>query len=120
MKNVEWGTLYNQLKEANLNPEELEAEVKKLMQDEDVTRKSGIYAYVLTRQEKHLSIRAFTDKMKREAYERQNGVCPKCGKRFDIGEMEADHTTPWIEGGTTTAENCQMLCKDDNRRKSNI
>lgn len=120
MKNVEWGTLYNQFKDTKLDPETLEVKIKELMQDEDVTRKSGIYSYVLTGQEKHLSIRAFTDKMKREAYERQNGVCPKCRKHFDISEMEADHITPWIEGGHTTAENCQMLCKDDNRRKSNI
>jgi len=120
MKSVEWGPLYNQFKNAKLDPEELEVKIKELMQDEDVTRKSGIYPFVLTGQEKHLSIRAFTDKMKREAYERQNGTCPKCGKHFDIGEMEADHITPWVEGGHTTAENCQMLCKDDNRRKSNI
>ena len=26
--------------------------------------------------------------------------------------------TPWHAGGKTTAENCQMLCKEDNRRKS--
>lgn len=58
--------------------------------------------------------------MKREAYERQKGICPKCKekKKFDISEMEADHITPGHEGGKTTAANCQMLCKDDNRRKS--
>ncbi len=33
-------------------------------------------------------------------------------------EMEADHITPWHEGGKTIPENCQMLCKEDNRRKS--
>jgi len=32
--------------------------------------------------------------------------------------MEGDHITPWSKNGKTTAENCQMLCKDDNRRKS--
>ncbi len=32
--------------------------------------------------------------------------------------MEADHITPWVEGGRTVAENCQMLCRDCNRRKS--
>ena len=32
--------------------------------------------------------------------------------------MEADHITPWHEGGKTIASNCQMLCKEDNRRKS--
>ena len=88
------------------------------MQDEDVTKKSGIYGYVLTRNEKFLNIRAFTDKMKREAYEKQKGICKKCKKLFEIEEMEADHIKPWHEGGKTVTENCQMLCKQDNRTKS--
>jgi len=32
--------------------------------------------------------------------------------------MEADHIDPWHDGGHTTADNCQMLCKHDNRVKS--
>ena len=88
------------------------------MQDDDVTKKSGIYPYIITRNKKYLNIRSFTDKMKREAYEKQKGVCPKCKKHFEIEEMEADHIKPWHEGGKTTAENCQMLCKQDNRIKS--
>ena len=88
------------------------------MQDEDVTNKKGIYEYVLTRNERFLSIRAFTDNQKREAYERQRGICPKCGKKYELGDMEADHITPWHEGGKTIPENCQMLCKLDNRLKS--
>jgi hypothetical protein len=118
MASVDWGELYNKYKDKKLNPSKLEAEIKELMQDEDVTKKSGIYPYVLTRQEKELSIRAFTDKMKREAYEKQKGICVKCKKLFEIEEMEADHITPWHEGGKTIAENCQMLCKQDNRTKS--
>ena len=39
-------------------------------------------------------------------------------EHFEIEEMEGDHITPWHLGGKTTADNCQMLCKDDNRRKS--
>jgi len=118
MSGVEWGVLYNEFKENKLNAAKLESEIAKLMQDEDVTKKSGIYPYVLTKQERHLSIRAFTDKMKREAYERQKGICRFCKKKFDISEMEADHIKPWHEGGKTIAENCQMLCKQDNRTKS--
>ena len=118
MGSVEWGELYNQFKDKKFNMSKLEAEIKELMQDEDVTKKSGIYPYVLTRKEKHLSIRAFTEKMKREAYEKQKSKCVKCGKRFEIEEMEADHTTPWHEGGKTISKNCQMLCKEDNRTKS--
>ena len=118
MANVNWGELYNEYKDKKLNTAKLETEVTRLMQDEDVTKKSGIYPYLLTEEEKHLSIRAFNDNMKREAYERQKGICVKCGKEFEIEEMEADHITPWHEGGKTIADNCQMLCKQDNRTKS--
>ena len=55
---------------------------------------------------------------KRESYERQKGICVECKKHFEINEMEADHITPWHEGGKTIEQNCQMICKDDNRRKS--
>src|ERR1035437_1016148 len=120
MNSVDWGELYNEFKDKKLNVGKLETEIKALMQDEDVTKKSGIYEYVLTRNEKYLSIRAFTEKQKREAYERQKGVCAKCKKHFEIEEMEADHTTPWHEGGKTISKNCKMLCKQDNRTKSGI
>jgi hypothetical protein len=120
MSSVDWGKLYNDFKDTSINSEEIETEIKGLMQDEDVTKKSGIYPYVLTRQQKYLSIRAFTEKMKREAYERQKGICPYCKKYWDISEMEADHIDPWIDGGQTISENCQMLCKEDNRRKGRI
>ena len=117
MKGVEWGVLYNQFKDAELDPVAIEAEVLELMKDEDVTKKSGIYTYVLTRQQKWLNIRGFSDKERREAYERQNGVCVKCGEHFDIAQMDADHITPWVDGGKTEAANCQMLCRECNRRK---
>lgn len=120
MKGVDWGFLYNDFKDKNKESDskKLEQEISKLMQDEDVTKKSGIYSYVLTRDEKYLNIRAFTDNQKREAYERQKAICVKCRKKFSIDEMEADHITPWHKGGKTTTENCQLLCKHDNRTKS--
>ena len=76
--------------------------------------------YVLSSREEYLSIRAFDNRMKRTAYEKQKGFCAKCGKHFELEEMEADHITPWSKGGQTIAENCQMLCKECNRRKSDI
>ncbi|MBP5545254.1 MAG: HNH endonuclease, partial [Kiritimatiellae bacterium] len=45
------------------------------------------------------------------------GICPLCGGRFELDGMEADHITPWRDGGRTIAANCQMLCRDCNRRK---
>ena len=120
MKGLDWGGLYDAFKGQLLDTAKLEQEIKALMIDDDVTKKKGVYAYVLTREEKHLSLRAFSPNQKREAYERQNGICATCGKQFELAEMEADHITPWSKGGKTTAENCRMLCKDDNRRKSAI
>ena len=120
MKGLEWGEFYNKYHNNSYNATDLENQIKTLMQDEDVTSKKGIYEYLLNGDERNLSIRAFTDNMKREAYERQNGICAKCKEHFEITEMEADHITPWSQGGKTIAENCQMLCRDCNRKKSDI
>jgi hypothetical protein len=120
MKAVPWGGLYNQFKDVELDSAKLEKQVATLMADEDVTKKRGIYSYLLDGQERHLHIRAFSANQKREAYERQKGICPVCGKHFELDGMEADHITPWHGGGKTEATNCQMLCKDDNRRKSGV
>jgi hypothetical protein len=118
MKGVNWGALYNEYKNEVYDTKVIEDETAKLIADDDVEKKGGIYPYILTRDEKYLSIRAFSDSMKQKVYERQKGICVKCKKHFDISGMEADHITPWHEGGKTTEENCQLLCKDDNRRKS--
>jgi hypothetical protein len=120
MKGLDWGSLYKQFKGGLYDTDELEDLIKALMIDDDVTRKKGIYQYVLTRDEKHLAIRAFTPAMRRAAYERQGGICPKCNKHYEIDGMEADHITPWSKGGRTHADNCQMLCLEDNRRKGAI
>ncbi len=110
MKGLDWGLFYNRFKNNTYSATALEDNIKRLMMDDDVTSKKGIYEYVLSGDERKLNIRAFTDNMKREAYERQNGICPKCGKHFEISEMQGDHITPWSQGGKTVAENCQMLC----------
>jgi len=118
MKGVDWGALYNTYKDNKHDTKKIEEETAKLILDDDVTKKSGIYPYILTSDDKYLSIRAFSDAIKQKVYERQKGKCVKCKKEFELNEMEADHITPWHEGGKTIEENCQMLCKDDNRRKS--
>lgn len=120
MKGIDWGYLYNDYHMQRHDSKKLEEEITKLMIDEDVESKKGIYLFVLTRKEKYLNIRAFSPQMKREAYEKQKGGCPICKDHFEIDGMEADHITPWHLGGKTSALNCQMLCKEDNRRKSGI
>ena len=118
MKGVDWRTLYNAYKDEKLDTKKIEKETAKLILDDDVSKKSGIYPYILTRDEKYLSIRAFSNAMKQKVYEKQKGKCVVCKKEFDISKMEGDHITPWHEGGKTNEENCQMLCKNCNRRKS--
>jgi hypothetical protein len=131
MKGIPWGPLYNSFRDELYDTDDLERQVTELMQDPDVTSRKGIYSYILTRDEKHLSIRQFNTSERRAAYERQKGKCyygARCrtpgnanGERvFTIKEMEADHITPWSKGGKTIAENCQMLCVECNRHKSNV
>lgn len=72
--------------------------------------KCMIYFCGGTDKEKYLNIRTFTDSQKRDAYERQKGVCQKCNGQFTLSEMQADHITPWIKGGKTISANCQMFC----------
>lgn len=120
MKGIDWGGLYDKFQGELFDTAKLEQEIQALMIDDDVTNKKGVYPYVLTRNEKYLSIRAFTESQKRAAYEKQKGICKKCGKYFEMKEMEADHITPWSKGGKTSPENCQLLCKECNRRKSDI
>lgn len=123
MKGLPWGIFYNKYRQLTVDPKELEKRIAALMMDDDVTKKSGVYEYVLTDDERVLSIRSFTPSQKRAAYERQQGICPFCkeagvDKKWEFNEMEADHITPWSKGGHTTADNCQMLCKPHNRSKS--
>ncbi len=74
MKGVNWGSLYNEYKDENLDRMEIEAEIEKLLDDEEVTKESGIFPYVLTSEEKHLNLRAFDARMKRRAYRKQDGI----------------------------------------------
>ena len=118
MKGVDWGTLYNSYKDEKLDPGKIEVETGKLFRDEDVTNQSGIYSYILTRDEKYLNIRAFSDAIKQRVYEKQSGKCKVCKKEFELSEMEADHIIPWSKGGKTIEDNCQLLCIKDHQQKS--
>lgn len=120
MKGLAWGLFYNEhSKRTDLDPKKLELEVQRLLGDEDVTKKSGIYEYLLTGSERALSIRAFDRRDALAAYEKQHHKCAICGEEFKFEEMQADHIKPWSKGGHTTPDNCQMLCRDCNLKKSN-
>lgn len=118
MKGLPWGLYYNKHhKRADLNPVEIEQQIAFLMADEDVTKKKGVYEYVLTGDESCLNIRQFDERTRREKYEQQGGKCVYCGDQFEFADMHGDHIVPWIKGGKTVPDNCQMLCRDCNLKK---
>lgn len=122
MKGVDWGKLYDRFKDELIDKAKIDQEIGKLIIDSEVQNKKGICSYVLTRDEHDLGLRAFPDDIKLEVYEAQhhhcaNPDCPNKDVEFDISEMEGDHIKPWRDGGKTVLENCQMLCRDCNRRK---
>lgn len=96
MKGVEWGLLFNRHKDTTLTATAIMQQMAKLMQDSDVQRKSGIFAYILDGDEHHLGIRAFDDNTKREVYEQQGGICsttwlPSLSGRGLYGDLIATH-----------------------------
>lgn len=119
MTSVNWAELYDVFKDEVIDTQALDVRIKELMADEDVTNKAGIFNYVLTGDERKLSIRAFSEKEKHEQYVKQNGICVKCQKHFEYDEMQGDHIIAWSKGGHTTPDNLQMLCQRCNNTKSN-
>ena len=72
----------------------------------------------LAQDAKYIHARAFEDKDKKWAYNKQGGICPYCHKHFDYEQMQGDHIKPWSKGGTTERDNLQMLCAECNGKKS--
>lgn len=121
MNGLPLGRLYDEYHGNTYDPVVLKGGIDRLYMDDDVTKKSGIFEYLLSSKikERVLSIRSFTDSQKASAYARQGGICPRCGKHFEITEMQGDHIIPWSKGGKTIPDNLQMLCTDCNRTKTN-
>lgn len=137
MRGLEWGRLYETYKDTNYNPDDVSAKVFKLYSDPYVENRKGIFEYILGGETdtKLLNVRVFDDKTKKVIYTTQTasaeakGVsnCSHCAisheanasKIWSYSDMDADHVTAWSNGGATTAENCEMLCKSHNRAKGN-
>lgn len=137
MKGLEWGRLYEGCHHKSYNPAKMSAAVEKLMADEYVTNRKGIFEYVLGGEtdKKLLSVRVFDEKTKKVAYNKQTqeaqtkgkSNCPLCavgenankGRIYKLDEMDADHVSAWSKGGDSSAKNCQMLCTTHNRAKGN-
>lgn len=134
---LEWGRLYRQYHTTAYSKTEITEKVNRLLADSQVTNSKGVFEYILGGEQdcSLLNIRVFDDRTKKAVYERQTTAatrrnksnCPLCAagrdsnmrRIYKLSEMEADHVTAWSRGGSTTAANCQMLCKTHNRAKGN-
>lgn len=140
MRGLEWGRLYETYHNISYNPTEVEKKISKLYADSDVTKKSGIFEYVLSGEKtefiKLLSIRAFSETDRKSKYREQTNEaekntisnCPICitdlqyehtTHIWKYKEMAGDHIIPWSKGGKTERSNLQMLCNHHNSLKSN-
>lgn len=137
MRGLEWGRLYETYHSQPYNAEEVSRKIQTLYGDGYVKSRKGIWEYVLggSVDTKLLDVRVFDEPTKKATYKKQtqhaeaNGIsnCPLCAtgheanktKIWKADEMDADHVTAWSKGGSTSPENCQMLCKTHNRAKGN-
>ena len=117
MKGLDWAKYYDEYHEKSLDIKDMEQRIVDCLSDDEIQKPQGIIPYVLTGEERYLDLRAFPEKIKLAVWEQQGHKCTLCGKEFDIEFMEADHITPWCDGGRTVLENCQVLCRECNRRK---
>lgn len=117
MKGLDWACFYDEYHEKALDIKTIEIQISELMGDDEIQKPQGIIPYVLTGSERYLDLRVFSDKIKLAVWEKQNHKCAICGKELDYEFMEGDHIIPWCDGGRTTIENCQMLCRNCNRTK---
>lgn len=134
MSSVDWGNLYKKYSNNSYDRKYINKRVTELLSDEYVTKKSGIFEFLLSGEKNFslLNIRIFNKNTITTSYHKQTqqaklnntSNCPECAKEkinkiYKQNEMEADHITPWSKGGQTDLTNCQMLCKKHNRLKSN-
>lgn len=138
MCGLEWGRLYEQYHLTSYDPNKIESRVRELYADPDITKRAGIFEFVLGGETDPslLHIRAFTETDKKAKYAEQTNKakkggfsnCPTCvtdteykhtTNIWKYGEMAGDHVTPWSKGGKTERDNLQMLCKHHNSMKSN-
>ena len=137
MQGLNWGELYERFHKNPYDHTELSEKVSELMKDDFVTNRRGIFEYVLgnCQDTKLLNVRLFDKPTLRKVYQEQTekakaeGIsnCPYCAIGHDanskriwkLDEMDADHVTAWSKGGSTSIDNCQMLCKTHNRAKGN-
>lgn len=121
MKSVNWGHLYNKYKDDPFDPDEIHDKFVELMdfkasKELDISV-AKIVEYCITRDDKLLKHRAFSETQRTALYNRQKGICPDCNKHYVKSEMHAHHIIPWYNGGLTELNNGVMLCKECHQKR---
>ena len=137
MEGLPWGELYEKYHNNPYNMQDVRRRIDELLADEYVSNKKGVFEYVLGREENTslLNVRIFGETIKKKKYQEQTdkatreGIsnCPLCAigdnanktRIWKLSEMDADHVAAWSRGGSTTIDNCEMLCKIHNKVKGN-
>lgn len=137
MQGLEWGKFYEQHHAQSYDPAKVSADVRRLYGDPYITKKRGIFEFILGGQQdlRLLEVRVFDDATKHSVYEKQTSAaeaknksnCPHCAighdanrsRIYKVSEMDADHVSAWSKGGGSSAQNCEMLCITHNRSKGN-
>lgn len=116
MASVNWGILYNHYHDEALDPDEICTKFYELIgfkaaKELDVSV-AKIVEYCITRDEKLLKHRQFSEAQRSTLYNRQKGICPDCDQHFLKADMHAHHIIPWYNNGLTELNNGVMLCKN--------
>jgi hypothetical protein len=137
MRGIEWGRLHQKFSNNVQDPLANGQKVQELYSDPFVKSRRGIFEFILSGQIdfKLLEVRVFEEPIKRSRYERQTADakrnqisnCSLCAigneinnkKIWALLDMDADHIKAWSKGGSTSPENCELLCKTHNRAKGN-
>lgn len=137
MRGLPWDEFYRKYGRDPYDPDKTRERVEELMEDPYLKKKRNIFEFILggEKDTKILEVRFFELRDKQKAYKEQTerarelGVsnCSVCAnvdnankaKIWTMKEMEADHVKAWSKGGSTTIENCEMLCAPHNRAKGN-
>jgi hypothetical protein len=116
MKGQDWGVLYNKYHHQTFQAAQIEQTLKSLYDlyavEPDGLKKQGFYEYALCGDRTLIWHRAFSERQQKQAYENQNRKCARCKRPFPLKELEGHHKILFADGGSTTIDNCVMLCRN--------
>jgi hypothetical protein len=122
MTKVEWGRLYAEYGNKDLNVDYINQRVDALMADSEVTANSKVYEYVLLGEpldkQSMLVLRNFYDRDKEIQAKKQKGRDPISGDVLGKDGMKthAHHIIPWSRGGKTELDNLIVINEDTHKR----